>query len=157
MNEIALKSLQRRLMGHGGLVLLWGFVMGFGFLFFLLGEIKLWPVPGALKLQLPGTYDAWRMAHMEGVVNGLALWIAALLLPILPAAESLMRKLVWAFILTAWTFAIASAFDPLFTDSRGLAFGLPFTNMLAFFLFYVGVVAIIWAAGCIAWICLRRD
>ena len=57
---------QRLLLGHGALVLLVGFVVGFGFLFFLIGEIRLWPIPGVIEYQLPGTYDAWRMAHMEG-------------------------------------------------------------------------------------------
>ena len=64
---------QRLLVGHGALVLLFGFVVGFGFLFFLIGHVALWPIPGRIDYQLPGTYDAWRMAHMEGVVNGLAL------------------------------------------------------------------------------------
>ena len=38
----------RLLVGHGALVLLVGFVIGFGFLFFLTGEIALWPIPGQI-------------------------------------------------------------------------------------------------------------
>lgn len=49
---------QRLLVGNGALVLLIGFAIGFGFLFFLTGEIALWPIPGRIDYQMPGTYDA---------------------------------------------------------------------------------------------------
>ena len=41
---------QRLLFGHGALILLFGFVIGFGFLFFLLGEFALWPIQGKIKI-----------------------------------------------------------------------------------------------------------
>ena len=72
--------------------------------------------------------------------------------------EKNLRRIVLGFIATGWTFAIASAIDPLFPDSRGLAFGGPASNYLAFFLFYVGVLTIIAVVSYIAWVCLfRRD
>ena len=48
-------------------------------------------------------------------------------------------------VLTAWCFPIASLFDALFKDSRGLKFAAPMTNLIPFFLFYVGIVALVWA------------
>ena len=45
--------------------------------------------------------------------------------------------------------------DPLFLDSRGLAFGGPWTNTTAFFLFCVGVLLIMVITAAIAWRCLR--
>ena len=141
---------QRLLVGHGALVLLLGFVIGFGFLFFLLGEISLWPIPGGIDYQMPGTYDAWRMAHMEGVVNGLALWLVALVLPLVPVSDVLRGRLTWGMILAAWTIVVASAIDPLFPQARGLSMGGTVPNTIAFLLFYVGIVAVVWVVATIA-------
>ena len=149
-------SIQRLLVGHGALVMLVGFVVGFGFAFFLLGEIRLWPIPGRLAIALPGTYDAWRMAHLEGVLNGFMLWIFALVVPLVPIGVRGAKRLAWAFIITAWGNAIASTLDPLFPDSRGLAFGGPFSNSLAYLLFVIGIVAVMGAVITIAWVSFRR-
>ena len=138
---------QRLLVGHGALVLLFGFVVGFGFLFFLIGEVSLWPIPGLIEYQFPGTYDAWRMAHMEAIVNGFALWIVALVLPIVPVSELLRTRLTWAMIVVAWTIVLSAAIDPLFPDARGLKFGGNFMNTVAFLLFYIGIVTVIWAVA----------
>ena len=146
---------QRLLVGHGALVLLLGFAIGFGFLFFLIGEIKLWPIPGSIAYQLPGTYDAWRMAHMEGILNGFALWLFALVLPIVPASETAQGRLTWGMIVAAWTIVIASAFDPLFPEARGLKFGANVPNTIAFFLFYVGIVSVTAVVTFVAIRCLR--
>ena len=69
-----IRKSQRLLVGHGALVLLFAFVIGFGFVFFLICDIRLWPIPWVIDYQMPGTYDAWRMAHMEGITNGFGLW-----------------------------------------------------------------------------------
>ena len=142
------------LVGHGALVLLLGFVLGFGFLFFLIGEIVLWPIPGKIAYKLPGTYDAWRMAHMEGLLNGFALWLVALVLPLVPIEETLQRRVTWGMILVAWTIVIAAAIDPLFANARGLSFGTNVPNTIAFLLFYVGILTVIWVVATIAIKCL---
>ena len=141
---------QRLLVGHGALVLLFAFALGFGFLFFLIGEVALWPIPGRIAVQLPGTYDAWRMAHMEGITNGFGLWIVALVLPLIPLSEMLRSRITWGMILVAWTIVLAAAIDPLFPDARGLAFGKNLPNTIAFLLFYLGILTVIWVVAVIA-------
>ncbi|MEM7137845.1 MAG: hypothetical protein AAF500_14770 [Myxococcota bacterium] len=147
----SLSRCQRLLIGHGAFVLLFGFIMGFGFLFFLVekgldgggtGFIELWPIPWRLEIVMPGTYDSWRMAHMEGVVNGLVLWVVALALPLMPFGDKGQLRTTWTMIVVAWTIVIASALDPLFVHSRGLRMGLNTPNTIAFLLFYVGVVSV---------------
>jgi hypothetical protein len=140
--ENELKKSQRLLLGHGALVLLLGFIIGFGFLFFLIGEIRLWPVPGAIAYQLPGTYDAWRMAHTEGIANGFMLWILAAALPALHSFVQRIYPLAVGMVIVAWTIVVASALDPLFPDARGLAItsGSNLANDVAFFLFFIGIV-----------------
>ena len=151
-----ISTIQTRLIGQGALVLLAGFVFGFGYLFFLLGRIELWPIPGAIPQQLPGTIKAWRMSHLEGVLNGLFLWLFAAILPAIPVSTTYARRIATAFIAMAWLLPFASVLDALFPNSRGLSFHAPFTNNLAFFMFYVGIVWSMWAVGVIAVSCLRR-
>lgn len=148
---LQLKAVQRTLIGNGALLIFLAGALGFGFLFFLLGEIKLWPIPGTIAYQMPGSIKAWRMAHLEGVINGLILWIAALLMPLLPFTIRALRRIAWGLIVVGWTFTIASAFDALFPDSRGLAYGGPLSNQLAFFMFYVGVLIVMAIMASIAY------
>ncbi|MEM8619629.1 MAG: hypothetical protein AAGF73_07900 [Actinomycetota bacterium] len=149
--DVAIAVYQRKLLGHGSLVLFWGSIVGFGFLFWLIengldggmsGHAELWPIPGEVDVGIPGTYDAWRMVHMEGVVNGFALWIMALIVPILPFGAVGVKRSARTMMVVAWTIVVASTLDPLFDDSRGLRMGLNVTNTLAFLLFYGGVVAV---------------
>jgi hypothetical protein len=143
MDEI--QKIQRLLIGHGALVLLWAFVIGFGFLFFLLGDIRLWPIPWVIDYQMPGTYDAWRMAHMEGITNGFGLWLMAAVLPLLNLSLKTSRRIALGMIITAWTIVIASAFDPLFPKARGLALTdeSNLLNDVAFLLFVIGIGIVI--------------
>jgi hypothetical protein len=150
-NSSQLKDAQRILIGHGALLVFFGGAIGFGFLFYLLGNIQLWPIPGHIDYQMPGSIKAWRMAHLEGVINGFVLWITALLLPLLPFAAKALRRISWGMIVVGWTFTVASLFDALFPASRGLAFGGPLTNNLAFFMFYVGVLLVMGIMACIAY------
>jgi hypothetical protein len=145
MKDSRLWSLQRTLIVHGGLVLMLGFVAGFGFLFYLLGAIELWPIPGRIDYQLPGSDKAWRMSHLEGVLNGLMLWLVAAVLPTFRLPDGSARRVTYALLVTAWTFPIASLFDAFFEHSRGLRFGGPVTNLIPFFLFYVGIITLVWA------------
>ena len=55
-------------------------VVGWAWFFHLLGEIVLWPIPGSIDVQIPGDSRAWRMAHMEGITQGLLLMALALVL-----------------------------------------------------------------------------
>lgn len=156
MDEHAqVKRLQRILIGHGGLLLFVAGILGFGFLFFLIGKIALWPIPWEIDYQLPGTYDAWRMAHMEGIANALLLWLTAAILPLMPFGAIGRKRLAYAMLIITWTIVTASALDPLFANSRGLEFGGPITNILAFFLFYIGVMGAMIVPAIIAWRCLR--
>ena len=67
------ERIQALMVAHGALVFLAGMVAGFPFAFHILGQIELWPIPGSLDVQIPGDYRGWRMAHLEGILNGLLL------------------------------------------------------------------------------------
>jgi len=150
MNDQLAQS-QRLLIGHGALVLLVGFIAGFGFLFFLLGRVELWPF-GVIEYPIPGTYDAWRMAHTEGIMNGFGLWILSAILPSLSHYVVNLYRLSIAMVIVAWTIVIASCLDPIFPSARGLAFTETsnLTSNIAFFLFYIGIVIAFWVVISIA-------
>ncbi len=150
-NSVNPRPFQRLLVGHGALLVFIGCIVGFGFLFFLMEEISLWPIPGKIDYQLPGTYDAWRMAHMEGIVNGMFLWLAAAILPLVPLAARGMKWLTYTALATCWTIVLASCFDPIFEDARGLMAGDSLLNNIAFGLFYVGVAGAFIVSGVIAY------
>ncbi len=136
----SLTRTQRLLIGHGAVLVFIGGVLGFGFLFFLIDKIALWPIPGEIEIKLPGTYDAWRMAHMEGIINGLFLWLTAALLPVMPFSEIALKRIAYGMIVVGWTIVVACG---------------PLTNYIAFFLFYVGVVAVMVIMAVIAYRCLK--
>lgn len=140
-----IRKSQRLLVGHGALVLLFAFVIGFGFVFFLIGDIRLWPIPWVIDYQMPGTYDAWRMAHMEGITNGFGLWLLAAVLPLLNLSVKTSRRIAIGMIITAWTIVIASTIDPLFPNARGLELTSESTlwNDVAFLLFVIGIGIVI--------------
>lgn len=147
---------QRMLIASGALLIFFAGVAGFGFLFYLLGEIRLWPFP-TIEYQMPGSVKAWRMTHLEGVLGGVIHWIFALLLPLLPFTIKTIRRMSVAMISVGWMFTIASSMDALFTDSRGLAYGGPLTNNIAFFLFYVGILMVMYILLVIAYRSLRAS
>lgn len=140
--SLEIKDTQRLLVGSGALLLLVAGMAGFGFLFFLLGKIELWPFLD-IEYKMPGSVKAWRMTHLEGVINSLIQWMFALMLPLLPFAVKTLRRMSLGVISIGWLFTVASLFDAIFPDSRGLAFGGPITNTIAFLMFYFGILVLI--------------
>ena len=93
---------------------------------------------------------------MEGITNGFGLWLLAAVLPILNFGARLTRAVSIGMVITAWTIVIASMFDPLFTEARGLAVDSS-TNLLndtAFILFVIGILIVIAIMVKIAVACL---
>ncbi len=106
--------------------------------------------PGDSPSDIQTHPETFRSSLMEGVINGLVLWLVALVLPLVPISDVLRGRLTWGAILAAWTIVVASAFDPLFPEARGLSMGGGVLNSIAFLLFYVGIVAVVWMVATIA-------
>ena len=97
-------------------------VVGWAWFFHLLGEIVLWPIPGSIDVQIPGDSRAWRMAHMEGITQGLLLMALAFGGRFVLLGPRGHKWLVRSALVTAWLFALPAMLHPLF-GTRGLAFG----------------------------------
>ena len=136
------KRLQSTLIAHGALVFLAGLLAGFPFAFVILGKIVLWPIPGAIEWAPAGDVRGWRMAHLEGILNGLTLFAVAAIAPRLNLTARAHTILAWSLIVTAWGNMIASLVGPLF-GGRGLAFGDSVANSLMYVLFVGAIAAIV--------------
>ena len=133
---------QSLLVAHGALVFLVGMLAGFPFAFILLGKVALWPFPGTADLTPPGDVRGWRMAHLEGILNGLTLIGVGAIGNRLRLGERAQRIVTGALIVTAWGNIIASVIGPVF-EGRGLEFTDGPANRVMYLLFVAAVVAVI--------------
>jgi len=107
------------LVANGALVFMVGLIAGFPFTFVILGKIVLWPLPGALEVHVPGEVRAWRMAHLEGVLNGLLVIVVAAVWDRLALDGWKRDVLAWSLVLIAYGNVVASVIGATFAV-RGL-------------------------------------
>jgi hypothetical protein len=127
--------LRSLLVAHGALIFLVGLAAGFPFAMILLaGPDTPPPVPGDVR--------GWRMAHLEGVLNGLTLIGVAGVGRDMVLTQRAQVVLFWSLVITGWGNIVASIIGPLF-GGRGLTFGGGIANSLMFLLFTAAVFAVI--------------
>lgn len=134
--------MQSTMIANGALVFLVGMVAGFPYAFVIIEKIALWPIPGSIDWAPPGDVRAWRMAHLEGILNGLtliAVGAAGGRLKITRRAELIIG---WGLIITSWGNISASVIGPLF-GGRGLEFGGGISNSLMYLLFVLAIGVVI--------------
>lgn len=129
---------QSRLVAHGALVFLLGLAAGFPFAFEILGRLELWPIPGSVPVAIPGDVRGWRMAHLEGILNGVVLIAVGACGDRLRLGARGVAWVVYGLLVCAWGNIVASWIAPL-TETRGLAFTLGW-NGLVYLLFVAAIV-----------------
>ena len=97
-------------------------VVGWFYLFFLLGGIDLWPFITDVQVDIGGDRRAWNMAHLEGITNGLMLLGLAALAPYIRLGASGQTVLFWSWLTFAWLFTLPAIANAVFS-TRGLEFG----------------------------------
>jgi len=135
---------QRRLVRHGALVFLIGMAAGFPFAVEILGRFELWPLPIHVEMDVPGDYRGWRMAHLEGVLNGILLIAVAAVGSHLRLGARGAAWVTWGLLVCAWGNIIASWIGPL-SETRGLAFDGIGWNSLVYLLFVAAIVGVLGA------------
>jgi hypothetical protein len=133
-------KLRSLLVAHGALVFLAGMAAGF---------------PFAIAILDTGDVRAWRMAHLEGILNGLTLIGVAAVGSQLSLSSRAQQMVAWSLVVTAWGNMIASFMGPIF-GARGLTFGGTVANSLMYLLFMVAVVAVVLAMWLVFRGALRR-
>jgi hypothetical protein len=148
------------LVAHGAGLLIAAVLVGWMYMFMLLGEVVLFPVIPSIDVQIPGEARAWNMAHLEGITNGLLLMGLAAVAPLLTLTERQGRMLFWSAVITGWGFTLPAWANAL-AGTRGLAFGGgPFPDGLANDLIYLSgwppVLAVHFLVGLLLWGAVQR-
>lgn len=106
-------------------------LIGWVWFFVLLEAIVLWPLPINIELNVPNDHRGFRMAHMEGITQGLMLMGIAAAGRFIQLSSAQFKWMFWSALASAWLFTIGAFMNVLF-GTRGLAMGGgPFKSGLA--------------------------
>ena len=125
--------LRARMVFHGAVVVMLGLLAGFPHAFVLTGQIA-------------GEERAWRMAHLEGLLNGMLVMIAAAVSGSLVLSARQHAWLVWSLVAAAYGNVVASVLGATF-GVRGLALAGPPANAIMNLLFWVAIVGVLVGVG----------
>jgi len=124
------------LIGHGALIFILGLAAGVPFLWALDAVAA---GGGAVEAE---ALRAWRMAHLEGTLNGMMMIAVAAAAKQLTLGEGRSSIITWGLIATGWGNILASFVSGM-TGGRGLAFTGIDWNTLTFTLFSIAIVGVI--------------
>lgn len=114
-------NLQRKMAGHGILMIFCTLLFGVGLWMHLVGGFEI--VPGyILHFNVPGTPEGWAKAHAGPALNGMMVIAVAFVLPLLDFSEKAATRLGYIIVLDGWS-NVGFYFFGNFTPNRGLSFG----------------------------------
>lgn len=134
-------SICSRLAFHGIVVVLLGLLAGFPYAFVVTGD-------------LAGEVRAWRMAHMEGVLNGLLMVAVAGAGGFLSLSARQARMVFWGLFAAGYGNVVASIVGAT-SGVRGLSPEGPAANAVVFALFTVAIAGVLLGLGLAALGALR--
>jgi len=114
---------------HGVAVIVLGLLAGFPYTFVVTGAMA-------------GDERAWKMAHEEGIQNGLLILAIAGVGGRLVLDRRRSSLCAWSLILAGYGNVIASVVGAA-TGNRGLAFLPPVANLVVYLLFVLAVVGVV--------------
>jgi len=101
MTESKNDRLSYLVIANGMVVLCIGLLAGVMLIFSLLGAVTLWPLP-VWEVTVPGTTRGWQAAHVGGILNGVMIAGAALLMQKLDLTGRRLLWVGWGMIITGW-------------------------------------------------------
>jgi hypothetical protein len=128
------RQISRRMIFHGAVIVLLGLAAGFPFGLLLTGAMP--AVAGADSVR------AWRMAHLEGLLNGMLVIAAGAVVGKLDLDAGRKRLMAWALIAMAYGNVVASTIGASF-GVRGLAPTGPASNLIVYVLFVAAIVGVV--------------
>ncbi len=112
---------QRKMVGHGAIVMIFGLVAGFGLLMSLIGGFEI--LPGTIiEFELPGDSRAWARTHAGGLMNGMLVIAGALVIWAMKLPEHTAKHLYWMLVGTGYANTIFY-WAGMFAPGRALTFG----------------------------------
>ena len=146
---------QKRMIGHGAIVMLFGLLGGLGLGIILIGGFEIFP-GYIFPIDLPSDSAAWARVHAGGLMNGLMVIIFALVIHAARIPERLARHLFWMIVGAGYANTIFY-WGALLAPSRALTFGdnpLGETNVAgiigllpAFFFAFITIAAVVMLAA----------
>lgn len=122
-STLVMTERQRTLLVLNGIGLFGSAILvGWAYMFFLLGAIDLWPFVTDVQIKIGGDRRAWNMAHLEGITNGLMLVGLAAVAPYIRLEALGQKILFWSWLTFAWLFTLPAIANAVFS-TRGLEFG----------------------------------
>ncbi|MFE5704251.1 styrene-oxide isomerase StyC [Rhodococcus koreensis] len=116
-----MKTLERKIYGHGVLMILSTLIFGLFLWMNLVGGFEI--VPGyIINFNIPGTAEGWAKAHVGPALNGMMVIAIGLALPKLSFPLKTAKKLGYIIVLDGWG-NVCFYFFSNFAPSRGLSFG----------------------------------
>jgi hypothetical protein len=112
-------QLSNRVIGHGMLVLMIGLVSGIALIFSLLDAVTLWPLP-VWDVSIPGSTRGWQAAHVGGILNGVMIAGAGVLMTKLSLTGKRAVWVGWGMIITGWANTVFY-WAGNFSQNRGLS------------------------------------
>lgn len=113
--------LQKRLIGHGALMLLVAMLAGLGLLVSVIGGLELWP-GHLVEIGLPGSTAGWVRTHVGGILNAMLVIVVALLLPGLGFAAAPAGRIGLFMVGTGWANTLFY-WAAMWAPNRALTFG----------------------------------
>ncbi len=116
-----MRTQQRRMIGHGALVILIALAAGFGLVMSLIGGFEVFPGT-IIEFEFPGDTGAWARAHTGGILNGLLVIAGALTIHAMTLADKTASRLTWMLIGTGYA-NTAFYWGALFAPNHAVTFG----------------------------------
>src|SRR5688572_29444298 len=120
--------LRASLVAHGVIVIVLGLLAGFPFALVITGGLQ-------------GDLRAWRMAHMEGLLNGLMMLAVGAAGGLIVLSARQARWLWGGLVVAGYGNVIASTIGATY-GVRGLALEPPVSNVVVFLLFTAAIVGV---------------
>jgi len=112
---------QRKMVGHGSLIMLFGLLAGIALVMKLIGGFEVLPSM-IVEFELPATERAWARTHAGGLMNGLMVLLVAVVIWALNVPEVLERKLFWMIVGAGYANTIFY-WAGMFAPNRALTIG----------------------------------
>jgi hypothetical protein len=114
-------ALQRRMAGHGILMIFSSLLLGLVLWMNLLGGFEVFP-GYMIHFTVPGTAQGWARAHTGPALNGMMVIAVAFVLPLVGLSATTASRLGWIIVADGWANVVFYFFSN-FTPNRGLSFG----------------------------------
>jgi hypothetical protein len=133
-----MRDIERKMIGHGAIVLIFGLLAGFALTIELLGGIEFIPTK-ITEFELPGDTAAWARTHVGGILNAVLLFSFSMLSHLLNTSIKVAKQFYWMIVGAAYANTIFYWGGLLSGGHRALSLGdnrLGETSLIGFIGFF---------------------